>query len=610
LIILWDDCEEFSRFLQDTYHNPVNNTVVKTTTTGNTGETAKNRFYTVHHFEGEIEAGKEYFIVDDVSTTGATAYYAARHIASQGGRIAGIIQMGLTARGKAPAKFKPKAFLGDESTLQMSEKTIKTLLKKADEATLNAVLQYHGIAYHWQTLTDALGRALATDWTNASNLAGMPGSGGSGGKQPNSTSVSSSNAATRQSLPAFPGEKAAAGLEPSSKPTPATRIESNGQMGFSFSLSRDTNTSLEALIEARMNRGPEERVRMLETMRTRLQAIVAKLEDRRDGLLSPMEKQLLGWRGNDDLTPEQRERLRIEDAMAAVKGVINALPVEIRSKVAIPITRILDADSDLKTTNAFRELIQNADNVIEEFLQESYTERIANILDTARPTSTESRQNKTLLTPETQRQIDSIDEIVQMEELQVIAAEAAAEAQIIALQEQIDAIDQADPDHDTKARALTRQQIEFVQRLDQIHTFGSLGKASSPELSNAYEKLHRLYTTGRYARKSIDQASREQLRASRQDIKEAVGRPDGVTGPEHSRATTKTWFGGLKESAKAYALEHLNFHEVLETLFPNSITAQQWSKKAIAAMRGTKRRRLAASDRFNAFMADRFGATT
>lgn len=390
----------------------------------------------------------------------------------------------------------------------------------------------------------------------------------------------------------------------------APNTRPNSVRGVSYSLSRDTSTSLEALIEARMNRGPEERVRMLETMRTRLQAIVAKLEDRRDGLLSPMEKQLLGWRGTGDLTPEQRERLRIEDAMAGVKGVINALPVEIRSKVAIPITRILDADTDLKTTNAFRELIQNADNVIEEFLQESYTERIANILDTARPTSTESRQNKTLLTPDTQRQIDAIDEIIQMEEVQVIAAEAEAEAKIIALQDQIDAIDQADPDHDTKARALTRQQIEFVQRLDQIHTFGSLGKASSPELANAFEKLQRLYTTGRYARQSIDQAAREQLRASRQDIKEAVGRPDGVTGPEHSRATSKTWWGGLQESAKAYALEHLNFHEILETLFPNSITAQQWSKKAIAAMRGTKRRRLAASDRFNAFMADRFGATT
>ena len=53
--------------------------------------------------------------------------------------------------------------------------TTSLLAKK--ESTLNAVLQYHGIAYHWKTLTDALGRALATDWTNASNLAGIPGSG-------------------------------------------------------------------------------------------------------------------------------------------------------------------------------------------------------------------------------------------------------------------------------------------------------------------------------------------------------------------------------------------------------------------------------------------------
>jgi hypothetical protein len=90
--------------------------------------------------------------------------------------------------------------------------TTSLLAKK--ESTLNAVLQYHGIACHWKTLTDALGCALATDWTNASNLAGMPGSGGSGGKQPNSTIVSSSNAAAQQSLPAFPGEKAAAGLIP------------------------------------------------------------------------------------------------------------------------------------------------------------------------------------------------------------------------------------------------------------------------------------------------------------------------------------------------------------------------------------------------------------
>jgi hypothetical protein len=90
--------------------------------------------------------------------------------------------------------------------------TTSLLAKK--EATLNAALQYHGIAYHWKTLTDALGRAFAAEWKNASNLAGMPSSGGSGGKQPNVARDSQNVTSARQSLPAFPGEKAAAGLIP------------------------------------------------------------------------------------------------------------------------------------------------------------------------------------------------------------------------------------------------------------------------------------------------------------------------------------------------------------------------------------------------------------
>ena len=155
------------------------------------------------------------------------------------------------------------------------------MLKKADESTLNAVLQHHGIAYHWRTLTDALGRAFAAEWEDASDITGMLGSGGSGNevlpRDTGGTGVDS-----RRPLPAFPGEKAAAGLEPGSKQTPAPRIESNGQMCFSFSLSRDTSSSLEA--------------------------IVAKLEDRREGLFSPMEKQLLGGRGGGDLPREQLDR--------------------------------------------------------------------------------------------------------------------------------------------------------------------------------------------------------------------------------------------------------------------------------------------------------------
>jgi hypothetical protein len=91
------------------------------------------------------------------------------------------------------------------------DETTSLLAKK--EATLNAVLQYHGIACHWKTLTDALGRAFAAEWKDASDIAGMPGSRGSGNEVlPRDTGGAGVD--SRRPLPAFPGEKAAAGLIP------------------------------------------------------------------------------------------------------------------------------------------------------------------------------------------------------------------------------------------------------------------------------------------------------------------------------------------------------------------------------------------------------------
>ena len=89
--------------------------------------------------------------------------------------------------------------------------TTSLLAKK--ESTLNAVLQYHGIAYHWRTLTDALGRAFAAEWKDASDITGMPGSRGSG-REVLPRDTGGAGVDSRRPLPAFPGEKAAAGLIP------------------------------------------------------------------------------------------------------------------------------------------------------------------------------------------------------------------------------------------------------------------------------------------------------------------------------------------------------------------------------------------------------------
>ncbi len=101
----------------------------------------------------------------------ATFGFSGTGIESQGGVLAGVVQLGLTSRGNV-GKLKPKQFIGDEHILGMQPATKERLLKLADEGTLNAVVQVHGIAQHWQELTDALGRALATNWRRAAAVLG------------------------------------------------------------------------------------------------------------------------------------------------------------------------------------------------------------------------------------------------------------------------------------------------------------------------------------------------------------------------------------------------------------------------------------------------------
>lgn len=200
--------QNYARLLSLAGGNAVNETVRKVNTTHNTGKSALERLRQVHQFDGEIVPGTEYLIVDDVSTTGATAYYLSRYIASKGGSVAGIMQLGLTPRGKAE-RFKPKPFVGDEHVLEMQPATRKALLSKGDNATLNAVVRALGIAYDWRTLTDALARALAANWAEARRSATVPGSRPAkpGSIQTGRPGDSTSNRPVSGRLPAFPGEE-------------------------------------------------------------------------------------------------------------------------------------------------------------------------------------------------------------------------------------------------------------------------------------------------------------------------------------------------------------------------------------------------------------------
>jgi hypothetical protein len=367
-----------------------------------------------------------------------------------------------------------------------------------------------------------------------------------------------------------------------------------------FSLSALTGSPLHTLLAQKAAAGPTERAEIMEGIRTRLQGLEYKLEARGSGELTEMEKQLLGWRARTDLTPEQRERLRIEDALAQVKAVLAAVPVEIRAKIAVPMTRILDAQTDKTTINAFTELIENLDEELEFHLRGEYTEAISRILDIAQPTMSESRQSKGKLIIETNRIIARITDIQDMDARQIALELQLSETRLTALDNELN-----DVGEDDEARAKVETLIQDA-REDQmlLYHFGGIGSKDSRELFQTLKILRQIYSRGRYARNIMDNERRQWLRSMRTDIKSSMEAPRGVTGPEHARATEK------KKDIKGYGLNLMSIHNLLSRLFPFSRFATEASQRLIDAQRRTTRARLAAKDRFENFLITRMDATT
>lgn len=370
------------------------------------------------------------------------------------------------------------------------------------------------------------------------------------------------------------------------------------QTEFTFSLSALTGSPLHTLLAQKAAAGPTERAEIMEGIRTRLQGLEYKLEARGSGELTEMEKQLLGWRARTDLTPEQRERLRIEDALAQVKAVLAAVPVEIRAKIAVPMARILDAQTDKTTVNAFAELIENLDEELEFHLRGEYTEAISRILDIAQPTMSESRQSKGKLIVETNRLIKAVNEIMELDALNLALEISTTEATIAELERELEGI--AEEDAETRAKAQAR--LDAVQeRQHLLYHFGGIGSKDSRELAQSHKILRDIYTRGRVARKILDEERRQWIARMRNDVRNSLDAPRGVSGPAHARATEK------KNLTKGYAWNLMNIHNLLQVLFPYSQFAAEASQRLITAQRNVTRARLAAKDRFNNFMDATFG---
>lgn len=127
----------------------VSTDILQTQKAGHTGAGARRRLLSPE-FSGEVEAGRDYVIVDDVVTSGSTVAALRQHIEEQGGRVARVIAAGTA--------FSPQT--GSGKTLSIRQDTLDKLRTKFNSTTLNEILNEAGIADNVESLTNSQGRYL------------------------------------------------------------------------------------------------------------------------------------------------------------------------------------------------------------------------------------------------------------------------------------------------------------------------------------------------------------------------------------------------------------------------------------------------------------------
>lgn len=121
------------------YGNQVDDQIFMANKPFHTGANMVNRLLNVPLFEGQVVFGQDYFLVDDVSTTGSTLQALRLYIESKGGNVIGMNVLGAM----------PSAGYGQLSTLQ------EKILNAKFGQDLLKLLRTHGIANEYTDLTGA-----------------------------------------------------------------------------------------------------------------------------------------------------------------------------------------------------------------------------------------------------------------------------------------------------------------------------------------------------------------------------------------------------------------------------------------------------------------------
>ena len=112
-----------------------------------TGASLISRLVNVPVFEGKVESGRQYVLIDDVVTSGSTFSNLAYHISKNGGDVAMV-----TALSENVHKF-----FGHAGRLAMQSKTLRIIEKKIGINQINELLCEQGIAPSIKHLSNGQG---------------------------------------------------------------------------------------------------------------------------------------------------------------------------------------------------------------------------------------------------------------------------------------------------------------------------------------------------------------------------------------------------------------------------------------------------------------------
>jgi hypothetical protein len=280
--------------------------------------------------------------------------------------------------------------------------------------------------------------------------------------------------------------------------------------------------------------------------------------------LEQATKEAQAWRDeadkmqNEDWSP--RESL-VRD-LITLEAIVAMFPAEIRGKIGGFVTLARKANESARLKVLQRQL-ERGQVLLEKHLREQYNTAILDLLDKAAPVGKPGEVKKSRFIVTVQDQLDSISELVGMDNDDVSKLIAATEAAVIAANN----AEEADA-------ALTQ--------LNLLELFGGIldiKNTSSQELEAAHSYLDSLMKQGREARKMLDEARRERVKEMVADAKRDAFK--GQTGPETTQAAKNK---AAKNSGKAMLKKFFNelsgYDGVLRDAFgPKSKTATMFSDR-------------------------------